>query len=62
MVRLSDYLKERFGEKIYRLSLTSGCTCPNRDGRIGFGGCTFCSVGGSGEFAAAAAPIDIQIE
>ena len=62
MVRLSDYLKERFGEKIYRLSLTSGCTCPNRDGRIGFGGCTFCSEGGSGEFAAAAAPIDIQIE
>ena len=62
MIRLNDYLKERFGEKIYRLSLTSGCTCPNRDGRIGFGGCTFCSEGGSGEFAAAAAPIDIQIE
>lgn len=62
MIRLSDYLKNRFGEKVYRLSLSSGCTCPNRDGKAGFGGCSFCSEGGSGEFAAAAAPIDEQIE
>ena len=61
MRRLSDYLKEEFGEKIYRLSLTSGCTCPNRDGTLGTGGCSFCSEGGSGEFAAAAAPLDEQI-
>lgn len=48
-----DYeLKRRFGEKIYRLSLNGGMTCPNRDGRIGYGGCIFCSAGGSGEFAA----------
>ena len=53
MVRLNDYLKERFGEKIYRLSLTSGCTCPNRDGTKGTGGCIFCSQNGSGDFAAA---------
>ena len=59
---LSAYLKERFGEKVYKLSLSSGCTCPNRDGTIGVGGCTFCSEGGSGEFAAAQAPIDVQIE
>jgi len=61
-IRLSNYLKERFGEKVYRLSLSSGCTCPNRDGKLGFGGCTFCSEGGSGEFAAETAPIGTQIE
>ena len=59
---LSSYLKERFGEKVYKLSLSSGCTCPNRDGTIGVGGCTFCSEGGSGEFATAQMPIDMQIE
>ena len=59
---LSAYLTERFGEKVYKLSLSSGCTCPNRDGTLGFGGCTFCSEGGSGEFAAAPAPVDVQIE
>ena len=48
---LSEALKERFGTKVYKLSMTSGCTCPNRDGRSGYGGCTFCSEGGSGEFA-----------
>lgn len=48
-----DYeLKRRFGEKVYRLTLNGGMTCPNRDGRIGYGGCIFCSGGGSGEFAA----------
>jgi len=61
MQRLSDYLKNEFGEKIYRLSLSSGCTCPNRDGTLGTGGCTFCSEGGSGEFAAAPAPLEEQI-
>ena len=67
--RLSDYLKEQYGEKIYRLSLQSGCTCPNRDGSVFMpdgtrltGGCIFCSEGGSGEFAADVAPIDEQIE
>ena len=62
MQNLSDYLKKRFGEKVYRLSLTSGCSCPNRDGTLGYGGCTFCSEGGSGEFAAGFAPVDIQID
>ena len=62
MQNLSTWLKERFGEKVYRLSLSSGCTCPNRDGTIGYGGCTFCSAGGSGEFSAEPAPIDVQIE
>ncbi|MDO5477063.1 MAG: TIGR01212 family radical SAM protein [Eubacteriales bacterium] len=58
---ISEVLKERFGTKVYKLSLTSGCTCPNRDGRIGTGGCTFCSGGGSGEFAAPLLPLEEQI-
>ena len=50
-----DYeLKHRFGEKVYKLTLNGGMSCPNRDGKISFGGCIFCSEGGSGEFASAA--------
>ena len=50
-----DYeLKQRFGEKVYKLTLNGGMSCPNRDGKISFGGCIFCSEGGSGEFASAA--------
>lgn len=49
---LNDYLREQFGEKVYKLSLDGGMTCPNRDGRIGDNGCIFCSQGGSGDFAA----------
>ena len=48
---LNSYLKERFGTKVYKLSLDGGFTCPNRDGTIGTGGCIFCSKGGSGDFA-----------
>ncbi len=51
ILTVSDYLKNQYGQKVYKLSLSSGCTCPNRDGTIGYGGCTFCSEGGSGEFA-----------
>lgn len=51
---LDTYLKERFGEKVYRLSLNAGLTCPNRDGTLGTEGCIFCSRGGSGDFAAPA--------
>ncbi|MCR5087719.1 MAG: TIGR01212 family radical SAM protein [Lachnospiraceae bacterium] len=58
---ISDVLKEMYGEKIYRLALSSGCSCPNRDGTVGVGGCTFCSEGGSGEFAAEPAPVAEQI-
>ena len=62
MKRLSQALKEAYGEKVYRLSLSSGCTCPNRDGTLGTGGCTFCSEGGSGEFAAEPVPLKEQLE
>ena len=47
-----DYaLKSQFGEKVYRIALNGGMTCPNRDGKIGYGGCIFCSGMGSGDFA-----------
>ena len=62
MRRLNDVLKAQYGEKVYKLSLSSGCTCPNRDGTLSFGGCTFCSEGGSGDFAAPLAPLREQIE
>lgn len=45
-----------------KLSLSSGCSCPNRDGTLGTGGCSFCSQGGSGDFAAAFAPLEQQLE
>lgn len=50
---LDYYLKKTFGEKVYRLSLNGGMTCPNRDGTLDTRGCIFCSAGGSGDFAAA---------
>ncbi len=48
---LNYALKEEFGEKIYKVSLDGGFTCPNRDGKVGRRGCIFCSDSGSGEFA-----------
>ena len=60
---LDHYLKETFGEKLYKLSLNGGMTCPNRDGKIDTRGCIFCSRGGSGDFAASAClSITEQIE
>ena len=48
---LNAWLKDQFGQKIYKLALDGGMTCPNRDGTLGTGGCIFCSHGGSGDFA-----------
>ncbi len=48
---LNKYLRERFGQKVYKLALDGGFTCPNRDGTLGTKGCIFCSTGGSGDFA-----------
>lgn len=48
---LNDYIKQTFGEKLYKLALDGGMSCPNRDGTLGTGGCIFCSAGGSGDFA-----------
>jgi radical SAM protein (TIGR01212 family) len=57
---LNAYLRETFGCKVYKLALSAGCTCPNRDGTLDARGCIFCS--GSGEFAASAAlPVSEQL-
>lgn len=47
----NKYLKDKFGQKVYIISLDGGFTCPNRDGKAGTQGCIFCSKGGSGDFA-----------
>lgn len=55
-------MKRLFGEKVYKLSLDGGMSCPNRDGTLGYGGCIFCSEGGSGDFAAPRGlPVRVQI-
>lgn len=48
---LNQYVRNRFGKKLYKLALDAGMTCPNRDGTLGTRGCIFCAEGGSGEFA-----------
>lgn len=48
---LNEHLKKRFGCKVYKLALSGGMTCPNRDGTLGNKGCIFCSACGSGDFA-----------
>lgn len=58
---LNDYLRARFGRKVYKLSLQGVSTCPNRDGTVGSRGCIFCSDTGSGEFAACGSDISAQI-
>lgn len=60
---LNQYLKNRFGTKVYKIALDGGFTCPNRDGTLGTRGCIFCSKGGSGDFAESRAlDIKTQIE
>lgn len=58
MITLNTHLQQRFGAKLYKLSLNGNMTCPNRDGTCGTRGCIFCSAGGSGEFAA---PPDLSV-
>lgn len=58
----NDYYKEKFGCKVYKLSLDGGFTCPNRDGTVSTGGCIFCSALGSGEFAESGNNITKQLE
>lgn len=60
---INQYNRKVYGEKIYKISLNGGMTCPNRDGTLGTKGCIFCSKGGSGDFAASAVlSISEQIE
>ena len=47
-----DYFnKQKFNDKIFKISLNAGFTCPNKDGKVGTGGCIYCSSLGSGDFA-----------
>ena len=48
---LSQHYREKFGCKVYKLAIDAGFTCPNRDGTLGHGGCSFCSASGGGDFA-----------
>lgn len=60
---LNQYLKDKFGFKVYKIAIDGGFTCPNRDGKIDTKGCIFCSKGGSGDFAESRAlSITEQIE
>lgn len=59
---LNEHYRERFGCKVYKLSIDAGFTCPNRDGTCGIGGCIFCSGEGSGEFAEKGSSITAQLE
>ena len=58
----NDYYKEKYGCKVYKLSLDGGFTCPNRDGTVSTGGCIFCSSLGGGEFAERGNNISEQLE
>ena len=57
----NQYYREKFGCKVYKLSMDGGFTCPNRDGTLGTGGCIFCSGAGSGEFAEGGSDITDQL-
>jgi len=61
---LNDYFLNAYGEKCYKIAIDAGFGCPNRDGRAGLGGCSFCSIQGSGDFAVSktVGDIDKQIE
>lgn len=59
---LNEHYKEKFGCKVYKLSIDGGFTCPNRDGTLGTGGCVFCSGDGGGEFAIKPGDIREQLE
>lgn len=48
---LDYFYKNKFGSKVFKVSLNAGFTCPNKDGKVGFGGCIYCSKSGSGEYA-----------
>ncbi len=48
---LNEYYQQKYGRKVYKLAISGGMTCPNRDGTLDTRGCIFCSAGGSGDFA-----------
>ena len=58
---LSDHYREKFGCKVYKLSIDASLSCPNRDGTCGTGGCVFCSGRGSGDFAESGGSVTDQL-
>ena len=48
---LDYFYKHKFGCKVFKVSLDAGFTCPNKDGKVGVGGCIYCSLSGSAEYA-----------
>lgn len=59
---LNYFLRNKFGEKVFKISLDAGFTCPNRDGKVGVGGCIFCSARGSGDFTGKSKSLTQQFE
>lgn len=59
---LNYFLRNKFGEKIFKISIDAGFTCPNRDGKVGTGGCIFCSSRGSGDFTGKSRALKEQFE
>ena len=59
---LSEHYQEKFGTKVYKLSIDGGFSCPNRDGTVGYGGCIFCNETGSGDFAVCRGSITEQLQ
>ena len=59
---LNTHYREKFGCKVYKLSIDGGFSCPNRDGTVGTGGCVFCNETGSGDFAAHRGSITTQLQ
>lgn len=59
---LNDFLRNKFGTKVFKISLDGGFTCPNRDGKISTGGCIFCSERGSGDFTGTDGDLNEQFD
>ena len=59
---LNQHYQQKFGCKVYKLSIDGGFSCPNRDGTVGYGGCIFCNETGSGDFAAWGCSITRQLQ
>ena len=60
--KLSEFLKNKFGEKVQKICIDGGFTCPNRDGSVSYGGCIFCSEKGSGDHIKLANSITLQVQ
>ncbi|NPA13005.1 MAG: TIGR01212 family radical SAM protein [Aquificae bacterium] len=62
MIKFNQYLKEKYGGRIQKISIDAGFTCPNRDGNVAFGGCTFCNNTSFSPYAMTRQTVETQIE